>query len=104
MNSNEKSSHFLELQTKAKAAEGMLKLLANANRLLILCNLINSPKNVSELVEITGLSQSAVSQHLAKMRENNLITSLKNGLTVTYHIQNPRVEALLSTLYLIYCN
>lgn len=84
-------------------AEAMLKLLANSKRLLILCNLLRQEYSVNELKELVGLSQSALSQHLAKMREEGLLGTKKQGTTIYYRIIKPEVEAILSTLYLIYC-
>ncbi|MBM5782217.1 MAG: winged helix-turn-helix transcriptional regulator [Pelagibacterales bacterium] len=81
----------------------MLKILANSKRLLILCNLIKEEKTVNELCKIIGLSQSALSQHLAKMRALNLVETNKIGQEVFYRIESKEVEAILSTLYLIYC-
>ncbi len=87
----------------AAKAEAMLKLLANANRLMVLCHLVQQEHTVSELVEMVGLSQSSVSQHLAKMREQEIVSHEKRGQHVYYRIASPEVSALLSTLYLIYC-
>lgn len=87
----------------AAKAEAMLKQLANGKRLMILCNLIQSERSVGELAELVGLSQSALSQHLGKMRDAGLVASEKRGQMVYYYINNPDVQALLSTLYLIYC-
>lgn len=84
-------------------AEKMLKLLANSKRLLILCNLLRKECSVNELSELVGLSQSALSQHLAKMRQEGLVITNKQGTTSYYRINKPEVEAILSTLYLIYC-
>lgn len=95
--------NFDQMQGNAKKAESMLKMLANSNRLLILCNLVQSEKTVNEIVEIVGLSQSAISQHLAKLRNENIVESEKRGQLVYYRICSPEVSAILSTLYLIYC-
>lgn len=81
----------------------MLKLLANARRLMILCHLVKSPKSVGEITELVDISQSAVSQHLAKMRAQGLVNYRKEGQSTIYYIDSPEAEALLSTLYLIYC-
>lgn len=91
------------MRRSAAQAEAMLKLLANANRLLILCAIVKGEKTVSELVETVGLSPSAVSQHLAKMRGLGLVEARKEGKQVYYHVCSPEVDAILSTLYLIYC-
>ncbi len=91
------------MKKNALKAEKLLKLMANSKRLLILCNLLNNEKTVGELQDLVGLSQSALSQHLAKMRDSGVVSTKKTGTSVYYHISNPEVEALLSTLYLIYC-
>ncbi len=91
------------MQRNAAKAESMLKLLANAKRLMILCHLVKGEKSVGELANLVGLSHSALSQHLAKMRDQGLVEADKQGQMVYYRIGNPEVEAILSTLYLIYC-
>lgn len=98
------SNTNLEVMKKnSLKAEKMLKLLANSKRLLILCNLLKKECSVNELSELVGLSQSALSQHLAKMRQEGLVITNKQGTTSYYRINKPEVEAILSTLYLIYC-
>lgn len=87
----------------ARKAEAMLKLLANAKRLMILCHLLRKELTVSELSSLVGLSSSALSQHLARMREQGIVEAQMRGRNVYYTIASPEVEALLSTLYLIYC-
>jgi DNA-binding transcriptional ArsR family regulator len=91
------------MERNASKAEAMLKSLANAKRLMILCHLVKSEHTVSELADLVGLSHSALSQHLAKMKENELVVSDKRGQHVFYRIASPEVGAILSTLYLIYC-
>lgn len=91
------------MQRNAAKAEAMLKLLANAKRLMILCYLVKGEKSVGQLAALVGLSHSAISQHLAKMRDQELVEADKQGQMVFYRISNPEVEAILSTLYLIYC-
>lgn len=91
------------MQNNASKAEKLLKLLANSRRLLILCHLLKRELTVGELEELIGLSQSALSQHLAKMRREDVLAVKKQGTHVYYFINKPEVEAILSTLYLIYC-
>ncbi|KTD04787.1 ArsR/SmtB family transcription factor [Fluoribacter gormanii] len=91
------------MKNNASKAAKMLKLLANSKRLLILCHLLKNERTVSELQDLIGLSQSALSQHLAKMRQDGFLSITKKGKYVYYHINKPEVEAILSTLYLIYC-
>ncbi len=81
----------------------MLKELANPSRLMILCQLIGAEKSVGELCQAIDLSQSAVSQHLARLREAGLVDAEKRGQMVYYRLCNMQAHALLSTLYLIYC-
>lgn len=103
MKQTRKPDNIAVMQRNAARAEAMLKLLANAKRLLILCHLVKGGKAVGELAGLVNLSQSALSQHLAKMRQQGLVDTQKKGKMVYYHIANPEVEAILSTLYLIYC-
>ena len=72
---------------------------------MILCKLVESGEaNVNSLADAVGLSQSALSQHLAKMREEGLVTYRRESQTLWYRIADARVEALLATLYALYCN
>jgi ArsR family transcriptional regulator, virulence genes transcriptional regulator len=103
MKSAQKSSGLEHMAKNAARAEAMLKLLANAKRLMILCHLVKGRKSVGELAELVGLSQSALSQHLAKMRDLSLVTATREGQMVYYTISNFEAEAMLTTLYLIYC-
>ena len=92
-----------ELKRHAEEAAALLKELANPSRLLILCQLIDGKKSVGELGRAIDLSQSAVSQHLARLREARLVDTEKRGQMVYYRLCNMEAHALLSTLYLIYC-
>jgi len=92
------------LERKAAQAVGLLKLLANENRLLILCRLATTREMaVNELAEAVGLSQSALSQHLAKMREEGLLATRREAQTVFYRIADPNTQRLLKLLKDIYC-
>lgn len=97
----------LDLKTfEARAAEAtrLLKALANEKRLMILCKLIETGEaSVSRLGEAVNLSQSALSQHLARMREEGLVTFRREAQTLFYRIADPNVAALLATLKSIYC-
>lgn len=103
MKTSDNTLAFETMLRNATKAESMLKLLANAKRLMILCHLVKGEKPVGELAEIVGLSSSALSQHLAKMRALGMVSARKDGQMVYYRISSPEVEAILSTLYLIYC-
>ena len=89
---------------KAAQATSLLKLLANENRLLILCRLVMAGEmSVNDLAESVGLSQSALSQHLALMREEELLATRREAQTVFYRIVDPDVKRLLDLLKTIYC-
>lgn len=103
MKSKTEPSSIVVMQRNAAKAEALLKLLANANRLMILCHLVKGPQSVGALANLVGLSHSALSQHLARMRQLNIVQTHKEGQTVVYRICNPEVEAILGTLYLIFC-
>ena len=93
-----------EIEKAAAQVAAVLRALANQRRLLILCKLVESGEaNVSSLADAVGLSQSALSQHLAKMREEGLVTFRRESQTLWYRIADARVEALLATLYALYC-
>lgn len=92
------------LQHSAGEAAGMMKLLANENRLLILCQLAAAREmTVGELTQAVGLSQSALSQHLARLRADNLLATRREGQTVRYRIADARVGRILNLLKTIYC-
>jgi ArsR family transcriptional regulator, virulence genes transcriptional regulator len=93
-----------ELERKAGEAAGLLKLLANENRLLILCRLaIAGEMSVGDLADAVDLSQSALSQHLAKMREDGLVATRREAQTIFYRIADPNAARLLALLKNIYC-
>lgn len=103
MNNTSPPLTIKQMQKNVAQAEALLKQLANANRLMVLCHLVSGEKTVGELAEAVGLSQSALSQHLAKLREAGLVESDKRGLSVYYRICSMEAQALLSVLHLIYC-
>ena len=91
------------LRPHAVAAARLLKALANPNRLLILCTLSEGELSVGELNRKVDLSQSALSQHLAVLRETGLVESRKSGQTVFYSLPAGPVHRLMHTLHDIYC-
>jgi ArsR family transcriptional regulator, virulence genes transcriptional regulator len=93
----------MELQSKAGAAEALLKALANRNRLIILCELLKGERSVTELVSAVGLSQSALSQHLARLRQDALVTTRRDAQTIHYSLSSDRVSRLIALLYELYC-
>jgi DNA-binding transcriptional ArsR family regulator len=95
---------FTELATRAGDAARLLKLLANERRLLVLCHLAAAGEmNVTDLGNLVGLSQSALSQHLALMRDDGLVECRRVGVTMLYRIADPIAESLMTTLKNLYC-
>lgn len=81
-----------------------LKAIGNARRLMLLCKLVeHGEMTVSDLARDAGLSQSACSQHLARMRQERLIDFRRDSQTLWYRIADPRIGTLLTTLYQLYC-
>jgi DNA-binding transcriptional ArsR family regulator len=98
-----RESDFAKLRRSARQATRVLKAMANEHRLLILCQLVGRECSVSELVRIVGLSQSALSQHLAKLRRDELVRTRRQAQTIYYSLASPEIEALIGTLYSLYC-
>ena len=92
-----------ELEDKAEQASRLLKSLANERRLLILCHLIQGEKSVGELERLVDLSQSALSQHLARLRKEALVTTRREAQTIFYSVASEDAKAVLATLSEIYC-
>jgi ArsR family transcriptional regulator, virulence genes transcriptional regulator len=88
------------LGARAAEAAKLLKLLANERRLMILCRLIvEKEMNVTQIAEAVGLGQSALSQHLAKMREDGLVTFRRESQTLWYRIADLKAARVLQTLH-----
>jgi ArsR family transcriptional regulator, virulence genes transcriptional regulator len=83
---------------------GVLRALANERRLMILCKLVEwGEATVNTLAEAVGLSQSALSQHLARMRAEGLVTFRRESQMLWYRIADPRIEQLFATLHKLFC-
>jgi DNA-binding transcriptional ArsR family regulator len=93
-----------ELEVRSAEAAQLLKLVANERRLLILCRLVVEKElSVGALAEAVGLSQSALSQHLAKMRDEGLVATRRESQTIFYRIADANVSRLLKFLKRVYC-
>ena len=92
-----------ELQSKAGAAEALLKVVASKHRLIILCELLQGERSVTALRQAIGLSQSALSQHLARLREDELVATRRESQTIYYSLASSRVTKLIGLLYELYC-
>ena len=91
------------LEERVEEAAELLTSMANTRRLLVLCRLVEKERSVGDLAGLAGLSQSAVSQHLAKMRLQGLVKTRRDGQTIFYSLASDKVRAVLETLYSIYC-
>lgn len=93
---------FRELEDRAGEAAELLKLLANDQRLVILCRLSDQEMSVSELGEHVDLTQSALSQHLGKLRAHGLVATRREGQMIYYRLSNPTAQKLVGALCELY--
>jgi len=91
------------MQAAADQASELLKALANRHRLMIICQLIDAERSVGELSESLGIRDSTVSQHLALLRKDGLVTARRDGQTIWYAISSIPARELLQTLFAVYC-
>lgn len=92
------------MEKKLKEISELLKVLSNENRLAIVCHLIETPMNVSELHEkLDHLTQPALSQHLGILKMSKVLDSNKNGLTITYFIKDRRIINVIESIKSNYC-
>ena len=92
-----------ELRASADKACSLLKTMANEDRLLLLCHLIDAERNVSDLEEVTGVRQPTLSQQLGVLREEGLVGTRREGKYIYYSLANPAVIRIMQTLYGLYC-
>lgn len=92
-----------DLRSNAKQATALLKALANENRLMILCYLEDRELCVTELNACLDLSQSALSQHLAILRKDNLVKTRRESQTIYYSLNGEEAKTLIATLHQMYC-
>lgn len=92
-----------KLEKKASHAATVLKSISNKWRLLILCQLVKGEKSVSELLEVVDLSQSALSQHLAVLRETKLVSTRRESQVIFYSLHGSEAPTILGALYDLYC-
>ena len=95
--------HIQDLTAKSEKASQLLSLMANPHRLGILCALHSGEHSVTALEAIVDLSQSALSQHLAKLREARIVTTRRKAQTIYYSISDQRAERLLAVMHDLFC-
>lgn len=92
-----------DLQGQAAAAASLLKLLANDRRLIVLCELAGTgERSVGELEQVSGLSQSALSQHLAKLRQHGIVKTRRAAQTIYYSLASREAKVLIEVLCRLY--
>lgn len=88
---------------RAGEAAALLRALAHEARLMVLCQLVAGEHSVGALQDAIGLSQSALSQHLARLREEALVATRREAQTIYYRLADPNAARVLETLAAIYC-
>jgi DNA-binding transcriptional ArsR family regulator len=87
----------------ARSAAKHLKAMSNEHRLFILCQLLGGERRVAELERLTGLGQSALSQHLAKLRKSNLVRTRRESQTILYSLADHDLDQVLGVLHKFFC-
>ena len=93
-----------ELQIRAEAAGRLLKAMASQPRLMILCELLKGERTVTALQQAVGLSMSAISQHLARLRADELVATRRESQTIHYSIASEPAKTVIETLYELFCS
>jgi len=92
-----------EMQVNAADAAQLLKAMSNEHRLLILCHLGQSELSVGQLNDLVALSQSSLSQHLARLRKDGLVNTRRESQTIYYSIAQPAIMKIIEVLHREYC-
>jgi len=91
------------MEQAADQASDLLKALSNRHRLLIICQLIDGEHSVGELAQFLNLRDSTVSQHLALLRKDGLVSARRDAQTIFYSIASEPARGVLKTLYQVFC-
>ena len=92
-----------QMAANASRATDYLKSISHEQRLMILCNLVSGEKSVSELEQALGARQAAVSQQLARLRQEGLVTRRRDGKTIYYSLADERSQRVIGLLYELFC-
>lgn len=98
-----KQTDLLKLHAAAEQASKLLKVLSNHNRLVLLCQLTQVERSVSELEAITSIQQPTLSQQLTVLRTEQLVKTRREGKQIFYSIASDEALAVLKVLYKLYC-
>ena len=94
---------YKALEDKAESAAEFLKMMASAPRLLLMCLVLDNERSVGELAEKTGMRMPTVSQQLALLRAQGLVTTRREGTTIYYQLASEPVRDIMSVLYKNFC-
>ena len=94
---------IINMQQKAEEAALFLSGMASPHRLLILCQLLEGEKSVSELIAATNMAQTSMSQHLSKLKKEGIVTFRRDHRTLYYSISNEAVIRVMEALYETFC-
>ncbi|MBB5426087.1 DNA-binding transcriptional ArsR family regulator [Paraburkholderia sp. JPY158] len=103
MTSSDPTIDLRTMQASAEKACALLKLLANPDRLLVMCRLSQDELSVGELEEQLGIRQPTLSQQLAVLRENGLVTARREGKNIFYSVASVQALAVMDVLYRQFC-
>jgi DNA-binding transcriptional ArsR family regulator len=92
-----------QIKANASEAESFLKMIANKNRLMILCSLVDQECSVTQLNQSVPLTQSALSQHLASLRKAGLVSTRREAQTIYYSVTDRRVKQIIEKMYEFFC-
>jgi len=92
-----------DMRAGSAEAANLMRALSHEGRLLVMCALCEGEHTVGALAGITGLSQSALSQHLAKLREGELVATRREGQTIHYTLAQPAIREIISVLHRNFC-
>lgn len=92
-----------DMEYNAEKATALLSAMSNKHRLMILCRLVGGEASVGQLTETLGLRQATVSQHLARLRELELVQTRRDAQTIFYSLNGGEAKAVIETLYGLYC-
>jgi DNA-binding transcriptional ArsR family regulator len=99
----DRSRELERMVGNAKRASEFLKALAHENRLMILCILAEGEKSVSELEEFLALRQPTVSQQLARLRADGLVSTRRDGKTIYYNLASEEARTIIGAIYDVFC-
>lgn len=104
LNPNSTPEEIKKLFEQAREASELLKALSHETRLLILCLLTEGEKSVTELEETMSMSQASVSQQLARLRFDRLVSTRRDGRTIYYSITSEEISTIINQLYDLFCS